>query len=286
MVLEKELEKDMYLSAGDRTISVVGYIYRDDCEDNRSSIYGTLKLPKLKSDDETDEVVAEEDVEEEPKLENSETYTDQKGYIDQDGFIWIYSASGKPFAANAYPYFWFDEKISNFKFSDPPEDIKNKFSVANLSKMAIEAIIQNTEDNEVLFNEEEIADVNAGADVFVPCIKESDDFLKKIIKKVILDKNIDINRLKVKVDQKYQLPNMKAALKNDTKMSTNYYQTWTNLLDVDFQIIITDNGEDKQNPLRWTLIYDSYHDKVGQLINGEIVDTDTGKNIEEEDDED
>lgn len=282
MVLEKELDKDMYLSAGDRTISVVGYIYKDD-DENKSSLYGTLKLPKLKSDDETDEVISEEKESDEKNLVD---YIDQKGYLDQDGFIWIFSASGKPFASNAYPYFWYDEEKGSFAFSNPPEDIMEKFSVANLSSLATEVIINNTEDNEVLFNEEEIADVNAGADVFVPCMKESDDFLKKVIKKVIIDKSIDINRLKVKVDQKYQLPNMKAALKNDTKMSTNYFYTWANLLGVDFQIIITDNGEDKQNPLKWTLVYDSYHDKVGQLINGEIVDTDTGKSIDEEEDED
>ena len=99
-------------------------------------------------------------------------------------------------------------------------------------------IIEKTKPNEVLYDEQEIQDMNSAASFYVPIINDSDDFLKKIVKNTIIAKGIDINRLKGKTDQKYVLPNMKAALENKTKMSVIYFCCWMELLGCDFQILL------------------------------------------------
>lgn len=200
-----------------------------------------------------------------------------KGYIKDGKEIWIY-ADGKPKNKNAYPYFWIkedeEEKENNeieFEFSDPPELLRKAFMVDELKDMSLVTIVENTIPGEQLFDESEINDINAAASVYVPIIYETDDFLKKIVKMTIIKKGIDINKLKSKTYEKYQLPNMKAALQNSTKMSVTYFSNWMELLGCNFALSISDDGigEDK---LKFPITYQSYKDGVEMDVNGKIID--------------
>ena len=210
-------------------------------------------------------------------------FLDGKGYIDEDENIWIYCGAGKPKNANAYPYFWLNEEGEK-EFSEPQENMKKAFNVTNMKDMSLQIIVEKTGENEELFDEDAINDMNAAAAFYVPQIRESDDFLKKVVKNTIIAKGIDINRLKVKTEQKYILPNMKAALDNKTKMSVMYFCCWMELLGCDFQVSICDNGTDDGDPLKNTLIYISDKDKVYRDVNGELIECTSGTTLEEEED--
>ena len=82
-------------------------------------------------------------------------------------------------------------------------------------------------------------------------------FLKKIVKQLIISKKIDINRLKHKLPEKYGLTNMKSALIGKTKMSINNFNMWFELLGATYEITVTDNGTDTQNPLIGQIRYSS-----------------------------
>lgn len=185
---------------------------------------------------------------------------DGKGYVDENDHVWIFS-SGKPNNANKRPYFWFDEN-EDIKFSEPNSDIFKIYNKDNLKNFNVDCIIDNTVAGEVLLSEKAIIDTNASAEVYVPTILDSDDFLKLLSKRAIIDKEINIARLKYKMPEKYVLPNMKAAMQGKTKMSTVYFETWAELLGFDFELIIKDNGTDPQNPLKYPLKYVSRNGKV------------------------
>lgn len=201
--------------------------------------------------------------------ETKGVYQDGKGYIDEDGNIWIYCGEGKPKNKNEYPYFWITDGEINF--SNPQKLIREVFKVENLTDLSAVTIIDTTIAGKPLFNEQEIEDMNASSSFFVPTIYESDDFLKKIVKTVIIEKGIDINRLKVKTGEKYVLANMISALKNGTKMSVIYFLHWMELLGCEFDIQVRDNGED-QDPLKNDLIYISRRDIVSEIVDGEVKD--------------
>lgn len=217
-----------YLSTTDRTVCVVGEI-------NKST---TLK--------------------------EAGVFVDGKGYLGEDDHIWIYSGEGKPKRFNEYPYFWLNEEGKK-EFSEPGESTLEEFSKSKLNELSVDVIIEKTDETKELYNEKAINDMNKGASLFVPIDKESDDFLKKIIKTAIKEKGIDISRLKYKMDEKYILPNMKAALQNDTKMSVAYFTIWCELLGLSFSVQVTDNGTDEQDPLKEDLIYTSDADKVMKI---------------------
>ena len=198
---------------------------------------------------------------------DNKNYTDNKGYIDDDGVIWIFNATGKPKNPNMYPYFWFTED-GKLEFSNPDAIMINMFRIERLVDMSLVNIINNTAENEVLFDEEEISNIISSTSFYVPEIKEDEDFLKKLVKYTILQKGIDINKLKSKTDEKYILPNMKAALNNKTKMSVVYFAYWMDLLGCDFEVTIMDNGTDKRDSLKNPILYQSHTEKLNNIVNG------------------
>ena len=101
----------------------------------------------------------------------------------------------------------------------------------------------------------------------------------------IIKKGIDINRLKSKTDAKYQLPNMKAALQNTTKMSVTYFSNWMELLGCDFLITICDGGSENVDKLKYPITYDSYKDGMQMDVDGHMVDLSIPK-LSSDDDED
>ena len=133
-----------YVSTSQRTVSVVGMVDKSNTEEKEKGVF-----------------------------------IDQKGYIDEDQNIWIFSGEGKPKNANAYPYFWFKKKKKK-EFSEPSELIRKAFSTENMKDMSVVSIVENTEANVPLFDEQEIVDINSASAVYIPIINENDDFLKKI----------------------------------------------------------------------------------------------------------
>lgn len=147
-------------------------------------------------------------------------------------------------------------------FSEPNKKVFDVYNASKLKDMSIGIIVDNTKEGEELYSEQAINDMNSAAEVYVPTYKDTDDFLKKLIKTAIVEKGVDIARLKYKMPEKYILPNMKAALNGDTKMSVLYFITWAELLGLDFMVVLNDNGSDPIDPLKQSLIYDSTKDRV------------------------
>ena len=97
---------------------------------------------------------------------------------------------------------------------------------------------------------------------------------------MILTKGIDINRLKVKMGVPYKLPNMRTALSNDTKMSTTYFATWAEILGLEVEFHIKDDGSDRLSPLGNEHIYDPVTDTLYVVINGKRLPVDMKKYYE------
>lgn len=211
-------------------------------------------------------------------IEDGKTdYINGKGYIDKD-MIWIY-CDEKPnnIVMNAYPYFWFEN--GKIKKSSPGRILEKAYSVDNIQDLSLHTVIDKTIPGEQLYNESEIMDINASSSFYIPTIYSTDDFLKKIVKIVILEKGIDINRLKCKSDVPYKLANMKTALNNSTKMSVSYFASWMELLGCTFDVVIRDNGEDTVNPLPYDHYYDYEKDKMTVIIDGREKEIDINKYI-------
>ena len=215
----------MYIQAKDKTIQVIGKVKRKS------------------------------------KEKESGVFVDRKGYLDEDGYVWIYRGEGKPkYNRNSFPYFWLEngKKV----FSNPSDFVKEQFHESRIVVRDLNTIILESKGKDIKYNEKAINDMQNASSLYVPTLLDNDDFLKKVVKNAIIEKEIDISRLKYKMLQKYVLSNMKSALDNKTKMSVVYYTEWMEMLGLDFALIIYDNGTDELDPLKEPLIYSSRRDKI------------------------
>lgn len=226
-----------------------------------------MKESYIETDDKVVRIVGT--VEKEKKTKETGVFIDGKGYADENGTIWIYSYSGKPSNSNEYPYFWINSDGVK-EFSHPEESVLKLWNTSNASDKDLDTISALTKEDTEVYDEDEVNAMNESSSKYVPIVKDSEDFLKKIIKHLILQKGINISRLKYKMTAKYSLPNMTSALSNTTKMSVTYFSIWAELLGVNFKIIIEDNGTDTINPLKEPIVYDSYHDTI-KTESGEVL---------------
>lgn len=219
-----------------------------------------MKFPKLiVTNDKSIRVLGYIDTESKPK----NTYIPGKGYLDENGIVRIYSDHEPPLSQlNSMPYIWEDKDDHKYRLSKPNKIILSMFKEEKLVDDSKENIVKKTLPNEILYDEREMREMQSRSDVFIPVIRGEDDFLKKIIKMVIIEKGINIKRLEASFDKIYQLANMKIALQNNTAMSVKYFVKWAELLGIDFELSVTDNGEDLKDPLNQKLTYLSYKDDV------------------------
>lgn len=188
-----------------------------------------------------------------------ENLIDNKGYI-KDGYVWIYIKKKPLIDKNKYPYIY---PVDNgYEFSNPSKETLEGFSEKNIYDLSLMSIVEQTKPTDIMYNEQAINDLNNAASRYIPIVHEEDDYLKKIVKEAIIRKNVDINRLKSKMQVSYNLLNMKQALEKSTKMSVVYFMLWMEILGLDFEIKIKDNGQDRIDPLKEPLIYSSAIDIV------------------------
>lgn len=186
-------------------------------------------------------------------IKDTKNFVNGKGYIDDNGNVYIYT--DRPISSA--PYFMKNEETGEISYHNMTPLYSTYFNKDHIGTLSFKELVDNTTGNEVLYNTEALEDMNLASSIYVPTINDDDDPLKKIIKQAIIDKHIDLNRLKHKMPQKYGLTNMKSALIGKTKMSIFNFMIWCELLGLDFKFIVTDNDTDKINPLTKTISFDS-----------------------------
>lgn len=203
-------------------------------------------------------------------------FKENKGYVDSNGYIWIYRANPNenepiPWFTVIYP----DGDGARLKFNPNKANWEaDAFHISRVGDLSIKEIINGTEDKPVEYDPEVIASVTRATAIVKPEINEADDFLKKLVKQAIISKRVNVKKYTTKVPKPWILHNLiQSTIFGDTKCGTKSFLQWMELLDCDFTITITDNGKDREDPLRKEIVYDSITDKItvgGEDYNVEV----------------
>lgn len=192
-------------------------------------------------------------------------FIENKGYVDDKGYIHIFRTN--PNRAEEIPWFTvvMDEngkpRLKFTQYRNPR--IKEAFHVSRMGDLSLQPMAKRIAEGELNYTESVLEEIANASSTYVPKIQHEDDFLKKLIKTTILEKGVDVHKYRIKFSNAYQLSNLKQALDNKTKVSPLAFIQWMDLEDLDFKVIITDNGKDKENPLKYPVEYDS---KKNQII--------------------
>ena len=79
---------------------------------------------------------------------------------------------------------------------------------------------------------------------FCPEISENDDILKRLMKKAIIDKGIDIDRFKYRFVDKNALFNFKQVLKGDNRLSMLLFDRGVEAFNLKYTIVLEENTGD------------------------------------------
>ena len=175
------------------------------------------------------------------------------GYIIGD-YVYIYRGKQK----NRLDMGIYKDDEKGYVVIEGNKKEKEAFCVSNVIDMDIESIANKIKEQAELFNnEEELEVINSSSEIFAPKIKEGDDFLKVLVKKALEEKKISLKNYKNKFTKPHTLNNIKSALIKPTKTSIPNFEQWAELLGFDWEIRIFDNGQDKNNPLKYDIVFRS-----------------------------
>ena len=220
-----------------------------------------MKLPGFIFTDQTFQVVGVFDGE----IKNKYDFEDGKGYVNiATNQVWIFKSKKPTKDVNKYPYMWVStDGITQFShYLDT--GIFNADNIVSVDTSEIIEATLNSQNSSPAFDDSIINDLNSGSEEFHPMLYDKDDFLKKLIKTVLNTVSISLNKYKSRVKQKYMISNMKSALMTKTKMSTQYFNAWVEMLGLKMTVIIesTDDADDK---IPEPLVYLSERDNVFKL---------------------
>lgn len=87
-------------------------------------------------------------------------------------------------------------------------------------------------------NMKEIVDEVDTSDIriFAPPIKDTDDYLKVSVKKILLELQIDLRQYRHKFNKEYDITNLKASVTKEAPMSMKYYLRWMEVLGCNVEI--------------------------------------------------
>ena len=125
-----------------------------------------------------------------------------------------------------------------------PKDMWDKYSAKKIKNTySILEELKNNSDNFV--SDETMEEALSNGEMLRPVIKESDDFLKYLVKQIILIKGVNVAHYKKQFKTSHEFPNLKQALEKDTKMTVTNFKRWAELLNFDYKIMIEDkDGSD------------------------------------------
>ena len=132
------------------------------------------------------------------------------------------------------------------------------YSIERVVELNAESIMSRlTTKPEDFYNPVDVEIINNNAEIYVPTIKDDDDFLKYLIKSIIIRKKINLRNYKDKFPNEYALNNMKSSLNRSTKMTVTNFKAWCEILGIRWEIAVSDNGTDKISPMPGSITIDS-----------------------------
>ena len=170
-----------------------------------------------------------------------------KAYIKGD-FIYLYKGKIKDRSdINGPGIYKLDKEVI---FIEPEGKDRIRYDIDNVNELSPSSIFDKvSEDVSKFVQPSDIEIINNNSEIFTPTIRPEDDFLKYIVKKAILDKKINLKNYKDRFTNEYALNNMKSGLSKSTKMTVPNFIKWCEILGLDWEMTIKDNGDDTINPL-------------------------------------
>ena len=183
-----------------------------------------------------------------------EELTKDVGYL-KDGYVYIYRGDISKKRKYKSGLFTNDKNDYMFFLDDSEKEL---FAFDKIKDDSIVSIIRRANNINPKIQHKIMKDINKSTDIYVPELDENDDFLKHLVKLMLIEKKISFKDYKDKFKKTHDITNIKASLDTKTSpdgkrgaLTINNLLKWVDLLDMDILIEFKDskNSIDPSNKI-------------------------------------
>ena len=142
-------------------------------------------------------------------------------------------------------------------------DEKDLYAFDKIKDDSIASIIRRANNINPRLQHKIMKDINKSTDIYIPELDENDDFLKHLVKLMLIEKKISLKDYKDKFKKTHDITNIKASLDTKTSpdgkrgaLTINNLLKWVDLLDMDILIEFKDS-KNSLDPSNKIFRYDS-----------------------------
>lgn len=185
-------------------------------------------------------------------------FKNSRGYVKGNiVYIWADKKPKNP----PIPTIYYDKELHDYVFIDKTDVETSKyFTIDKIRDISMEKIEEDLSDHENLYSEEQMEYITRSQSEYKPKINPGDDFLKQVVKKIIMSLGINVNKFMNQFNEKHTLINMKTGLAGKTKTSPKIFSKWMELFKLDFTIVVNLKKATKQGGY---ILYTSKDNQIG-----------------------
>lgn len=170
---------------------------------------------------------------------NPMEYDEQTAYID-NGYFYIYRGDrredprkAKGLKPGIYRYRK-GKDVTHILVPVTTDAEKEKYDVnTHINSLNPVSVIDTAKTKEEL-----LVAIPESTKIFQPTLSETDDILKRLLKKALIEKNVDLDRYKDRFTNKNELFNLKQVIKGDNKLSILIFNRGTYALGLEYDITL------------------------------------------------
>lgn len=169
-------------------------------------------------------------------------FNDETAYIDNNIFYIFRGIPKKSGAEYMKPGIYQNREGSPKYYIVEPktdEDIKTYSVSDHVASLVPTSIIDTANTKEEL-----LIAIPESTKVFQPVLLDTDDILKRVLKTVLLEKNVDLDRYKDRFRNKNELFNLKQVIRGKNKVSILIFDRGCDALNVKYTIIVEEKSDD------------------------------------------
>ena len=175
-------------------------------------------------------------------LNDDMEFNDETAYIDNNIFYIFRGIPKKTTTEYMKPGIYQNKEGSPKYYLVEPQSDEDKqaYSVSDHVASLVPTSIIDTANTK----EELLIAIPESTKVFQPTLLDTDDILKRVLKTVLLEKNVDLDRYKDRFRNKNELFNLKQVIRGKNKVSILIFDRGCDALNVKYTIIVEEKSDD------------------------------------------
>lgn len=174
-------------------------------------------------------------------LDDDMEFSDEIAYID-DNFFYLFRGFPKKMGLDYLKPGIYENKEGSPKYFMVKPTTEEDIAAYSVSDHVVSLVAKSIIDT-ANTKEELLVAIPESTRVFQPALSDDDDILKRVLKTILIKKNVDLDRFKDRFRNKNELFNLKQVVRGKSKVSILIFNRGIEALNLKFSIVVEEKGD-------------------------------------------